>query len=245
MSTDTKGELHSVPWGIPIFDTVSNGLPRNDISVIQTPDYYTGQIILGHFIYHGLKNGEKCVFITFDSAISFLQNFINWNLNFEKYLESGQLVLLNYKANISNEIGLTHNYDAVFDEILRLGGEGKNPSRIAIQQLDTLVNLNNIILMNQSAQKLTNASAHHKSVTVLGQFVQYGDETHRNLSIALQKTVKGFFTLEQPTHNNPYQFLLTVKKLPWFKYIHYPVEMDLIEGEGFGGAEVKLDGRAS
>ena len=226
--------IQSLTWGIPSFDIATNGIPLNDLSVVETPDYHSGQIILGHYLYSGLQKGETCVLITFDTATTFLENFLLWNLDFESYLESKQLLIMNFKPNISNEVGLTHQYDELFDEIKRLSG-GKEPQRIAIQQIDTLMNLNNNVLMNISAQKL-NAAANGKSTkatSILGQFVQFGDDTHKELSVTLQKTISGFFSLKLPKEDQPFRFQFNTKKLPWFSYNHHPVTVNLNEGEGF------------
>lgn len=235
MTTPKKiNETHSTHWGIEPFDILSGGIPKNDIAVIETPDYHSGQVILGQYLNYGLKKGQRCVLITFDTAISFFENFLDWNYDFRQYLDTEQFILLNYKANIANEVGLTYNYDSLFEEINRLCG-GELPARVAIQQVDTLINLNNMVLMNQSAQKLAVAAnqPHTADMTLLGHFVQFNDPTHRDLSIALQKTVPGYFSLEKHHTGSAYDYRFTTKKLPWFNYTHHPVDIKLLEGQGF------------
>ena len=231
---ENKKIIQSIPWGISPFDNHTGGIPANDITVMETPDYHLGQIVLGQFIHHGLVKGERCVLITFDTAVTFLENFLNWNLDFQKYIDNEQLILLNYKGNISNEVGLTHKYDSLFEEIQRLCG-GSVPHRIAIDQIDALINLNNLILMNQSAQKLAVAANQPitAETTILGNFVQFGDETHRNLSIALQKTMKGYFCLDRPNNFSPHELLFETKKLPWFGYNYHQMPIRIVEGTGF------------
>ncbi len=223
-----------VSWGIPAFDKEVLGLPKGEFSIIETPGYRTGLVVLSRFIYDGLTRGDLCVFVSFDSAETFVANFSNWGMDFQKYLDNDQFIFLNYQANISNEIGLTHQYTNVFDEITRLTG-GRIPQRIAIQQADTLMNLNNLVLMNQSAQKLRLAinEYSHQNTTVLGQFVQFGDETHAKLSIALQKTVRAHFVLVRPDQADQHTFVFHAKKLPWFLHDHIAGTVTLRDRVGF------------
>ena len=238
--TNTKNidDLNNTHWGVEAFDLLTGGIPKNDIAVIETPDYHSGQVILGQYLNYGLQKGERCVLITFDTANSFFENFLDWNYNFRQYLDSEQFVLLNYKGNIANEVGLTYAYDSLFEEINRLSG-GQLPARVAIQQVDTLINLNNMILMNQSAQKLAVAAnqPHTAEMTLLGHFVQFNDPIHRDLSIALQKTVPGYFSLEKVHPGSAYDYTFTTKKLPWFNYTHHSVDLKLVEGLGFVNQE--------
>ncbi len=221
-------------WGTSAFDQEVRGLPKGEISIIETPGYRTGLVVLGKYVWDGLTKGELCVFVSFDSAQTFANNFSNWGMDFQKYLDNDQLIFLNFQANIANEIGLTHQYTAVFEEITRLTG-GRIPDRIAIQQADTLMNLNNLVLMNQSAQKLRLAVNEYSNqhTTVLGQFVQFGDDTHNKLAIALQKTMRAYFVLERPDLIDHHKYLFYAKKLPWFLHDHIAAPVVLKDRVGF------------
>ena len=231
---ENNKKIHNTHWGISAFDNSTQGLPTQDISVIETPNYHTGQVVLGKFLLYGLEKGERCALITFDTAGNFLENFQNWDINFQKYLDSEQLILLNYNANFSNEVGLSPDYNTLFSEIQRLCLSDM-PTRIGIQQVDMLLNLNNVALMNQSSQKLVAAVNHPENdrATVLGTFVQFQDHTHQELAITLQKSVAGYFNLEQPNESSPYDYVFKTKKLPWFNYSHHSTAIKLVEGQGF------------
>lgn len=229
-----KKEIQVVDWGVDLLDQSTGGLPQGEMSILETPDFHSGMLVLGHYLYSGLKNGEKCVLVTSDSAKSFLENFLMWEMNFEQHIENEKLIILNYVPNFGYELGLTHHYDNVFNEISRLSTE--QPARIAIQQIDSMVNLNNITMMNGSTQKLSDAikSPVFANTTVLGQFVQFNDEIHRNLRVCFQKAMTAFFTLEKDqagSQNFDYKFM--TNKLPWYGYVHSAVPLTIKEGRGF------------
>jgi len=222
-------------WGTQAFDQEVRGLPKGEFSIIETPGYRTGLVVLGKFIWEGLTKGELCVFVSFDSEATLVNNFKDWGMDFQTYLDNDKLVFLNFQPNIANEIGLTHQYTSVFEEITRLTG-GRIPDRIAIQQADTLMNLNNLVLMNQSAAKLRLAVNEYSNqqTTVLGQFVQFNDDTHNKLAIALQKTMRAYFVLERPDMLDHHKFLFYAKKLPWFLPDHLAAPVTLKDKVGFG-----------
>lgn len=226
--------LDTINWGIQPFDQISGGLPAHLISIVETPDYHSGNVVLGQYLYDGLKKGERCALITFDTANSFLENFSYWDFDFKKYLISEQFVLLNYQPNVTYEAGLTHDYDAIISEIQHLCC-GEMPQRLAFQQVDAMMNLNNQILMNASAQKLSAAARTQGAIgaTILGQFVNFQDKTHHDLSIALQKTVHGYFSLQKPDPLMASQYQFQVKKLPWFNFVKQPSRVVLTEVDGF------------
>lgn len=227
-------EINSCRWGIECLDRATHGIPANNLSVLETPNYHSGLVLLGHFLHEGLKNNEKVVLITFDSAEVFLQNFLEWDFDFKKYLESEQLYLLHYKPDVINQVSLTYSYDSLFEEIQYMCG-GEQPARVAIHQIDTLVNLNNPALINNSIQKLAlSADAQITSkTTILGQFIQFNDEIHRNLSIAFQKTVAGCFSVKNRDESRPTSYYkFETLKIPWFDYLKRSLEVHLVEGEG-------------
>jgi hypothetical protein len=76
-------------------------------------------------------------------------------------------------------------------------------------------------------------SAESNGSTVLGQFVKFQDQTHHDLSVAFQKTVHGYFSLEQHDPLLPTKYTFQAKKVPWFNFVKQPKVVDLVEGEGF------------
>lgn len=230
-----NNKIHkSIKWGIPLFDHATSGLPAFNSSVIETPNYHTGILVLGHYLYQGLKEGSKVALVTFDSPTMFLENFLQWNINFMPYIESEQMIFLNYNPSVGTEIALAHNYLGLFSEITRLCGN-QAPDRIAFHQVDTLISLGNMVLMNTCVQKFNHASNDiaTKKTSVLGQFVQFGDQTHHDLGIAFQKAVPGYFSLSHPPGSRPETYEFNTKKLPWHEYDQNPVKVELEEGFGF------------
>ncbi len=231
-----KPHLEAVSWGTEAFDRLSGGVPAQLMSVLETPDHHSGNVVLGQFIYEGLRQGESCALISFESPLSFLENFRNWDIDFTDYLESEKFYFLNYQPNIAYEAGLTHDYESILNEIRGMCG-GKMPQRVVIHQVDTLVNLNNPLLINVSAQKLAAAalSYGHERPTILGQFVRFDDKMHRDLAVAFQKTAHGYFSLTQPDPLLPNKYNFQAKKIPWFNFVKQATVVQLTEGEGFRG----------
>jgi len=229
-------DIAAVSWGIKPFDQLSGGVPAHLFNVVETPDFHSGSVILGQFIHEGLRQGERCAIITFESATSFLENFANWDLRFHEYLVNEQLYFLNYQPNVGYEAGLTHDYDSLLNEVSAMCSH-QMPHRLALHQVDTLVNLNNAFLMNTSAQKLSAAAVSMagkgQGPTILGQFVKFDDATHQSLSVAFQKTVHGYYALQQPDPLRPSRYTYQAKKTPWFNFVRQPTELEFVEGEGF------------
>lgn len=234
MESRNEHMIASTSWGIPSFDEVTRGLPTNDLSIIETSDFISASIVLGHYIYEGLKAGERCALISFDSTVVFLEKFLSWNLDFEKFIDSEQLILLKYQPNVIFEIGLTNSYAPLFSEIHHFS-KGSPVTRIACSQIDTLISMNNSVLMNSSVQKLRIAASEYNDglATILGQFVQFNDQNHLDLGTAFQKAAAGYFSLKAIDPNKPDHYLYQTKKLPWFGYLRQGIELDLKEGEGF------------
>lgn len=231
---DSQKDFSIVDWGIECFTQVTGGIPANDLTVLETPNYQSGRLVLGHFLHFGLQAGESGCLITFDNANVVIENLRLCNMDMHEYLESGQLTVLNFKPNFAFELGLSLNYTPLFEEIERLCGKNM-PQRIAIQQVDSLINLHNLVLMNSTAQKLSLAASSEvtKGSTILGQFVQFNDQTHQDLAIAFQKTLPGYVQLKQPHEAEPNYFQLSVKKLPWFSYRQAPLGIHLRRGQVF------------
>lgn len=226
--------LETLSWGADIFDNLSGGLPERLMSIVETSNHHSGKIVLGQFIYDGLIHGESCVMITFESPLSFLENFRYWEFNFKDYLNSEQFIFLNYQPNIAYEAGLTHDYDSILNEVREMCG-GKMPNRLIIHQIDTLVNLNNPLLINVSAQKLAASALAYgtERPTILGQFVKFDDEIHKNLAVAFEKTSHGYFSLTQTDQMLSHKYSFQTKKVPWFNFVKQPTVVYFLEGEGF------------
>ena len=214
--------------GISIFDQKVGGLPAGGLSIAETPEHRSGMMLLGHFLHQGLSNGDACTLITFENPINFLDYFKKSTFDFYDYIATGQLSFLNFEPSVSIEIGLTQNYEYIFKEILRLSGS--DTRRIAINQVDALFSLHNHSLINSCAQKLATA-VEIIPQTVLGQFIQFNDEVHRNLSISCKKVASGYFTLKETNIEDHYK--LITDKVPWYEYDTKAINLHLSGGNGF------------
>lgn len=215
--------------GISEFDSKVGGLPAGGFSVIETSDHRSGMTTIGHYLYEGLVNDEACTIITFENPVNFLDYFKRSNFDFYPYLSSGQLSFLNFKPSVSIEIGLSQDYAGLFDEVLHLSGT--ETKRIAINQMDALFSLHNHSLINTCAQRLATASENIPQ-TVLGQFIQFGDEVHHNLSVSCKKVASGYLTLEKISNDYDHYRLIT-NKIPWYDYDTKPIELSIRGGRGF------------
>lgn len=222
-------------WGIEPFDKTVGGLPANVFNIVETESHQTGLLALGHFLNEGLSNDEKCVLVTFENPLSFVESFEKWNFKFYEHIRSEQFIYLYYRPNIASEIGLTLNYESIFKEIERLSSGV--PHRIAIHQADTLFNLHSQMLINSCAHKLVTATK-DAQYTVLGQYVQFNDPTHQALRISCMKNMTGFFSIrEKPQQGQGKLYSLDVNRVPWFEDADFQVALKLEPGKGFVSAE--------
>lgn len=215
--------------GIEEFDEKVGGIAPTFLNAVETPDHRSGLILLGHYIYNGLKNNEQCALITFEDPVFFVDYFAGSNINFHPYLDSGQFKLLNFNPAVSIEVGLRQNYDDLFEEIIHLCG--KETRRVAINQIDALFSLHNHTLINNCAQKLAAAAGHYPQ-TILGQFIQFNDEVHYNLSVALHKVAATYLSLKRQPGGGERDYLLSTKKIPWSHFDSRPIELHLDQGAG-------------
>ena len=215
--------------GIKEFDEKVGGIPPTHLNAIETPDHRSGLILLGQYIYNGLVNNEQCALITFEDPVFFIDYFSNTNMDFHPYLDSGQLKILNFNPAVSMEIGLRQNYIEVFEEIIHLSG--KNTRRVAINQIDALFSLHNHTLINSCAQKIASAASKYPQ-TILGQYIQFNDDVHYNLSVALHKVAASFLSLKRAPGKSDNDYLLQTKKMPWSDYDSKPIPLHLDSGAG-------------
>ena len=215
--------------GIDEFDEKVGGIAPTFLNAIETPDHRSGLILLGQYLYNGLKNNEQCALITFEDPVFFVDYFAGTHINFHPYLDSGQFKLLNFNPAVSMEIGLRQNYEEVFEEILHLSGN--DTRRVAINQIDALFSLHNHTLINSCAQKIATAASKFPQ-TILGQYIQFNDDVHYNLSVALHKVAASFLSLKRAPGASDKDYLLHTKKIPWSTYDSEPIKLHLETGAG-------------
>ena len=211
--------MSRVLTGIKEIDEATHGgIPSSDVTVLATSDDRTGSMVLGHYLMKGLKNGETTLLISFEQMNSFFENFQNHHFDFKKYYDSNKFLFFNFVPSIRHKIGFMQDYRALFQEIYRLCGQHK-PSRIAIHQMDTLINLSNTHLTHLSSDKFSSAcrSRSAQNVTVLAQYIKFNDSTHDGLSVALQKSAAGYIDFLKK-NDQTHDLELKVKKMPWFDF---------------------------
>ena len=230
------------PWGIKPFDDAIGGLPSNVFNVVQTENNQVGLLALGHFLMEGLIHGERCTLLTFENPLTFLESFEALHFDFYKYLKSEQFMYLSYRSNISQEIGLSQSYESLIAEVHRLSLQPSH--RVALHQMDTLLNLQSQMLINACTLKLVGAT-NNSSSTFLGQFVNFPDPTYRAVRIACLKTMSGYFSLKNASDDDQNILELRVERIPSFEHIERRVGLQFELGKGFIGLGEGSDGKAA
>ena len=233
---------HTTQSGITCLDEATGGYPTNVFNVIETPDHQSGLLALGHFLMAGLEQGERCTLVTLEDPHSLFQGFSSWNMNFQDYLKSEQLTYLYYQPFVTTEIGLTNDYEALMYELDRLSAA--MPERVALHQVDSLLNMHSHTLINNCVQKLA-AAANGKYSTYLGQYVQFNSRAYRDVRIAFLKSMPGFYTLKalETAKTQAPAYRLSVDRVPWFRSGQEDYLVTLEKGRGFvplapsGGAD--------
>jgi circadian clock protein KaiC len=98
-----------IPTGISKLDEIiSGGFPCNSIILVSGTPGSGKTILCYHYISEGLKNGEKCLFLTSDERVeNILKQAEELGFDFQKYVNSEQLkfVFLDLeKSDIHNEM---------------------------------------------------------------------------------------------------------------------------------------------
>jgi KaiC/GvpD/RAD55 family RecA-like ATPase len=96
--------------GIPGFDKLirseggTGGIPENTSTLIYGPVKTGKSIFSNQFAYHGLLNGEPCLYITTDQGITQLETYMmefQWPI--KNYLENKSLYVIDTISDISEE----------------------------------------------------------------------------------------------------------------------------------------------
>ena len=91
-------KLERVLSGIPNFDSLVEGGFEKDSTNMIVGDSGSGKtIFVTQFLVEGLKNGEKCLFVTFEEKKNeFYENMKEFGWELEKYEEKGLFTFLEY-----------------------------------------------------------------------------------------------------------------------------------------------------
>jgi circadian clock protein KaiC len=96
--TKSSGKIHRVKTGVPKLDPlIAGGLKENSINLV-VGDAGSGKTIFAmHFLMQGLKEGESCLYITFEEKKEKLYEDMNsFNWNFSKFEEDKKFFYLEY-----------------------------------------------------------------------------------------------------------------------------------------------------
>lgn len=146
-----SASIERVTTGIPGLDKLlEGGFIRGD-TVLVTGATGTGKTIFcAQYIWEGLKNGEKCLFVTLEeSAEDILNDIARFGWNFRHYIESGQLKMISKDPlRLTNEIGqivemIKRNrlHRVVIDSTSVMGLYFKNPFELRKQMFQIFKDL--------------------------------------------------------------------------------------------------------
>ena len=113
--------INRIKTGVPGLDIIiQGGLPKNSITLVSGPPGSGKSILCFQFLLDGIKNNEKCLFLTLDKkSEGLIVQAKELGLNFEPAIEEGlikfEYLNINKKEvyeKMANEI-LSKNYDRV------------------------------------------------------------------------------------------------------------------------------------
>lgn len=142
----TTNPLPRVRTGVPgLDDLLSGGIPKGTITLVSGPPGGGKSIVCCQFIYQGLQDGEKCLFLTLDKRVEgLLIQMAELDLNFQQWIDTGQakfqFLNINKKLiyeTMTNEV-LSGKYDrVVLDSITPL-----SEMPIYVNNLDNIKDIN-------------------------------------------------------------------------------------------------------
>ena len=118
---DGISSIKRIKTGVPGLDTIiQGGLPKNSITLVSGPPGSGKSILCFQFLWDGIKNNEKCLFLTLDKkSEGLIIQAKELGLNFEPAIEQGlikfEFLNINKKQiyeKMTNEI-LSKNYDRI------------------------------------------------------------------------------------------------------------------------------------
>jgi circadian clock protein KaiC len=116
-----EGKLIRVKTGVPGLDNViSGGIPKGTITLVSGPPGSGKSILCCQFLYQGVQEGEKCLFLTLDKKVEgLLAQMTEIGIDFQPAIDKGQIKFLFLNINkkliyetMTNEI-LSGNYSRV------------------------------------------------------------------------------------------------------------------------------------
>lgn len=142
-SNNMMGKLERVKTGVNgLDDIISGGLPKGTITLISGPPGGGKTILCCQFLYKGIEEGDKCLFLTLDKKVDGLLNQTQvLGLDFKQAIETGQAKFL--YLNINKKL----IYETMVNEIL-----SGNYERVVLDSITPLsempIYINNLDLAN-------------------------------------------------------------------------------------------------
>ncbi len=118
---DGISSIKRIKIGVPGLDNIiQGGLPKNSITLVSGPPGSGKSILCFQFLWEGVKNNEKCLFLTLDKkSEGLIEQAKEIGLNFQQAIEQGlikfEYLNINKKQvyeKMTNEI-LSKNYDRI------------------------------------------------------------------------------------------------------------------------------------
>jgi circadian clock protein KaiC len=145
--------MERIKTGIEGLDElISGGIPKSTITLVSGPPGSGKTILCCQFLYQGVQQGEKCLFLTLDKKVEgLLIQATELGLDFQPAIEKGQIKFLHLNINkklvyesMINEI-LSGEYDrVVLDSITPLSEMPIYISDIETQKDLSIINSNEI-----------------------------------------------------------------------------------------------------
>ncbi len=120
-SKDMVSKIERVKTGVNgLDDLISGGFPKGTITLISGPPGSGKTILCCQFLYKGVEEGDRCLFLTLDKKVEgLLSQTRELDLDFQPAIDNGQIKFLYLNINkkliyetMTNEI-LSGNYDRI------------------------------------------------------------------------------------------------------------------------------------